>query len=117
MVVDDDRLLLGLFIEGLERHDMNVTGCSDTGEARQRLAQSPCDLLISDQVMARPDEGIDFLEEALSAGWCRAALLISGYPRERKLDERVHPDIRFLRKPFRLPVLIDTCHELLAESN
>lgn len=115
VIVDDDRLLLSLVVDGLESQGLPAVGCYSTAEAEARLRTAPCKLLISDQAMARHDEGLDLLRTALDNGWCRRALLISGYPRERRVDERVRPEIHFLQKPFRLPALVALCRELLAD--
>lgn len=113
VVVDDDQLMVALMVEGLRSGGLSVEGRQTVQEAETLLVERSCDLLIVDQTLSRENEGIELLERAASEGWCRRSLLISGYPRGSGTDDRLSPETRFLQKPFRLPVLLDLCSELL----
>ncbi len=112
VVVDDDRLLLSLLVEGLQGWGFDAIGFYSTAEAEAHLQSQPCEVLISDQAMTQRDEGEGLLRRALEAGWCQSGLLISGYPRHDQSNERLPDGVRFLRKPFRLPELVEACDAL-----
>ncbi len=113
VIVDDDRLLLTLLVTALTDAGYETEGFFSTADAEARLRREPCGVLISDQAMARKDEGSSFLKLGMDLGWCRGALLISGYPRDAKVDEQLLAGFRFLRKPFRLAELLEVCEEIV----
>ncbi|HJU20148.1 MAG TPA: ATP-binding protein [Stellaceae bacterium] len=110
LVVDDDPDVRGVTARYLDSLGFTVFEAGGGRAALDRLRSEPVDLLIADLVMPEMD-GIELLRRARAEHPHLAALLVTGYAKDRALPET--PDIEVLRKPFRLAELGARVDELL----
>jgi PAS domain S-box-containing protein len=115
LVADDEALVRGLIVDGLERAGYDVLAAADGREALElaRVRLEPIDLLVTDIVMPGMS-GRDLAEQLVAERPELKILFVSGYPGGAPGDEAAAPGPRFLQKPFTLGELAAAVAEAIA---
>lgn len=118
LLVEDESGVRQLVSAQLESLGYEVTAVTSGAEALSRLARDDSfnfDLLFTDVVMPEGVSGVELARRARRAfGPDLKVLLTSGYPREvlEKIG-RPDPEVRLLRKPYRIGELEKAVREAL----
>jgi DNA-binding NtrC family response regulator len=115
LVAEDEELLRGVIIEGLQDKDIKVAGAADGIEALELLkSNTGVVLLLSDIRMPRMD-GYTLVDRALEQRPELKILMMTGYAAEMPPASALHArEIRTIHKPFDLNRLSDLVLEMLA---
>ncbi len=120
LVVDDEEYIRSLLSRALSRAGFFVTTAADATEALALLkndtaAPFPFDVLLTDFNLPSIT-GLDLVDALRCAGEKLPCLLMSGSPSEMLASEALSRGCKgFIKKPFKLPVLVDHVHEALKE--
>jgi len=117
LLIEDDELFRSTLAEALSSHGYTVTQASDGEEGVKMYKARPTDLVLTDVVMPNK-EGIATVLELRRAYPSLGIIAMSGgfasdAPLYLQLAGGLGAD-RTLRKPFPLPVLLQTVKEVLA---
>jgi CheY-like chemotaxis protein len=114
LFVDDDTAVRELGAMILKTAGYDVATAKDATDAIRlcHTTSQPINLLVTDIKMPGPS-GIELVENLMSTGFIRRALLISGYIEESD-RRRVGREVQFLQKPFTSDALINSVKALLA---
>lgn len=115
LLVEDEAGVSKFVTEALRKSGYHVTSASTLRDARQTFEEEEgrFDLVFSDAVL--PDgNGIELLDEVLSARPDIRGLLSSGYTDKHSVNELLKQrSISFLQKPYSLPLLVSTVGEIM----
>ncbi len=112
VLVDDDPEILDLLGRYLSGHGFQVRRAADGGEMRQRLAESPADLVLLD--LGLPGEDGLELMRYLRAHWQCAVIIVTG--RGESVDRVVGLELGaddYIAKPFDLRELLARVRSVL----
>jgi CheY-like chemotaxis protein len=114
LFVDDDTPVRELGAMILKTAGYDVVTAKDATDAIRlcHTTSQPINLLVTDIKMPGPS-GIELVENLMSTGFIRRALLTSGYIEESD-RRRVGREVQFLQKPFTSDALINSVKALLA---
>ncbi|HXC94389.1 MAG TPA: response regulator [Edaphobacter sp.] len=115
LLVDDDPDIRSLTRTFLEHEGYSVLSSGNAVRALQIFRSVPhVDLLITDLYMPG-QSGMELAQELKTARREMPVLMISGGAIDRDLETELETEgWRFLAKPFRLPELLATVHQILA---
>jgi DNA-binding NtrC family response regulator len=105
LIVDDDPFMIDIITEVLESQNITVTPAVSVTSARQILAATAPDLLVTD--LNLPDgDGLDVIEHCRAMCAHTAIVVLTGFPDEKRVRDMMALDIStFLVKPFTLQQL------------
>ena len=116
LLIEDEAAVIQFVSQALGQNGYEIVTAMSCAEAREAFARERgrFDMIFSDAVL--PDgNGVTLLDEFLKAKPGLPALLSSGYTDKDSLVELAQQrDITFLQKPYSLPVLMQTVHEVAA---
>lgn len=117
LVVDDDKDILSLLSYALRKAKFQVTIINDSEEALLMLVNNcntaaPIDLLVTDFDMPKLT-GLDIIDALRNEGIKLPSFLMSGHHEGIMASEaQSRGCIGFIKKPFKLSVLIDRIHQV-----
>ncbi len=111
---DDEALRQGLRLT-LERRGYQVDCAGNAAEAVARAREASFDLVVTDIRMEGPN-GLDALKDIKSSQPDIASMVITGYSSEADSIRAIRLQVNeYLKKPFRLPVFVESVEALVAQ--
>lgn len=115
LVVDDEFGIVQVLTDILTEHDYEVVTALNGRQALQKLAAQRIDVVLSDYMMPSLD-GPGLLREMYEGDYRGIpVILMSSLPPDRPWTSQ-HQFVAFLRKPFRVPAVLDTIAAALAKA-
>lgn len=113
LLVDDERSILMTLTAILQKNGFTVTSAASAQEAKQKLAHSTFDLVITDLKMESDGAGFEVVKSALQQPYKPATLLLTAYPVPRQ-EWAAHGADGLLEKPTEMAALLKTISHLLS---
>ncbi|MBK8266718.1 MAG: response regulator [Nannocystis sp.] len=115
LVIEDDAQLAELLCEALSRHGYDVDSALSCGQARQKIAASPPDVVVLDVFL--PDGNGATLAAEITGSGTIPVVLMTGYDADGAaslVQSLPSSSSRFLAKPFHTDSLLTALRELVA---
>ena len=115
LVVEDDPTLREVLQEVLTARGLNVVVSSRGEEALHRAREEPFDLIVAD-IRMEGINGLDTIEQARQIQPDIGSIVVSGFASEEETLRAVKLNVAgYLKKPFRVPELLDLINTFLAQ--
>jgi CheY-like chemotaxis protein len=113
LLVDDEHSILTTLTAILQGNGFQVVSAASALEAKEKLAHSKFDLIITDLRMESESAGFEVLKKALEQPYKPATLLLTAYPMPSE-EWSAHGADGLLEKPADMGQLLRTIGQLLA---
>jgi CheY-like chemotaxis protein len=113
LLVDDERSILMTLTAILQSNGFEVVSAASAMEAKDKLARSKFDLVITDLKMETDGAGFDVVKAAIQQPYKPSTLLLTAYPVSQQEWSARGAD-GLLEKPTEMAHLLQTISQLLA---
>ncbi len=115
LVVEDDPTLREVLQEVLTARGLDVVASSRGEEALHRAKEEPFDLIVAD-IRMEGINGLDTIEQARQIQPDIGSIVVSGFASEEETLRAVKLNVAgYLKKPFRVPELLELINTFLAQ--
>lgn len=117
MVVEDDEMLIDVYVTVLKKNGFSIVACNNGKEALKALETESFDLILSDIKMPIMN-GFDMLTEIRKKNSQNPpVILVSGYSEFSEEEVLARGAAGLLQKPIRAKELLERVHAILVTQN